>query len=265
MSIKVTIWNEQGPNFVEEALKNIPVPKDQQEKAKEFLLKHAAEIEKVHPGGINATLKKYLGEEKDFEVRTASLFEKENGLPEDVINNTDVLMWWGHMLHDKVSDEVVDRVYNRVMAGMGLIVLHSGHYSKIFRKLMGTTCSLRWREAGENERLWVIDPTHPIAQGIGDHIDLEHEEMYGERFDIPTPDELVFVGWFKGGDVFRGGCCWNRGYGKVFYFNPGHETYGSYHNEKVIRVLKNAVRWANPTVHRTEMGSPNVKPLEKLD
>lgn len=245
MAIRVTVWNE----FLHEKHEG----------------EYADEVRKCYPEGIHNAIKSYLQEESDFEVRTATLEEPEHGLTEEVLNNTDVLIWWAHIAHNKVQDEIVERIQKRVLSGMGLILLHSAHYSKIFQKLMGTTCSLKWREAGENERLWVVEPSHPIAEGIGEYIELEHEEMYGERFDIPTPDELVFLSWFKGGEVFRSGCCWTRGYGKIFYFRPGHEAFPTYHNEKVVRVLKNAVRWAKPRAHRTDLGSPMVQPLEKLD
>jgi trehalose utilization protein len=148
------------------------------------------------------------------------------------------------MAHDKVEDVIVERVHRRVLQGMGLVVLHSGHFSKIFKKLMGTSCDLKWREADEKERLWVVDPAHPIAAGIGEYIELEREEMYGEHFDIPAPDELVFVSWFEGGEVFRSGCTFHRGQGKIFYFRPGHESYPTYYNEQVLRVIANAVEWA---------------------
>jgi trehalose utilization protein len=151
------------------------------------------------------------------------------------------------MAHDQVKDETVERVYQRVMGGMGLIVLHSAHFSRIFRRLMGTSCNLKWREIGEKERLWVVNPGHPIAAGLGEYFELEHEEMYGELFDIPAPDELVLVSWFAGGDVFRSGCCFYRGMGKIFYFRPGHETYPTYHNPDVLQVLYNSVLWAAPS------------------
>ena len=149
------------------------------------------------------------------------------------------------MAHDKVPDKLVEKIHKRVLAGMGLVVLHSGHHSKIFRALMGTTCNLRWRD-GDRERIWNINPTHPIAQGIPAHFSIDVEEMYGEQFDIPEPDELVFLGWFAGGEVFRSGCCWKRGLGKIFYFQPGHESNPTFHNEYVQRIIINAVRWANP-------------------
>jgi trehalose utilization protein len=129
---------------------------------------------------------------------------------------------------------------------MGFIALHSTLVAPIFRKLMGTTATMRWRNVGERERVWVIDRAHPIAQGIGDFIELQAEEMYSEDFDIPPPDDLVFISWFEGGEVFRSGCCWKRGRGRVFYFRPGHETAPTFHNEKVQRVLYNAVMWAAP-------------------
>jgi trehalose utilization protein len=179
------------------------------------------------------------------------------------MNQTDVLIWWGHQAHDQVSDDVVRRVQNKVLEGMGLIVLHSAHHSKIFRALMGTNCSLRWREAGEKERLWNIEPGHPITQGIGDYIELPHAEMYGERFDIPNPDKVIFISWFEGGEVFRSGCCWERGYGRIFYFRPGHETYPIYHQEQIQKVITNAVRWAKPRIRITDK-SLMVEPLEKI-
>jgi trehalose utilization protein len=182
--------------------------------------------------------------EKGLEVRTATLDEPEHGLTEDVLNNTDVLTWWGHKAHSEVSDEIVNRVYARVLQGMGLIILHSAHFSKIFRRLMGSSCDLKWRDTGEKERLWVVNPAHPIVQGIGEYFELEQEEMYGEHFDIPAPDELVFVSWFAGGEVFRSGCCYNRGVGKIFYFRPGHETFPTYYHPKVQQVIYNACIWA---------------------
>jgi trehalose utilization protein len=204
------------------------------------------EPSKIYPKGMHAVLAQFLGENPDITVRTATLDEPEHGLTEEVLANTDVLTWWGHLAHTEVSDEIVDRVQRRVLDGMGLVVLHSGHYSKIFKRMMGTTCELRWREINEKERLFVIDPAHPITEGLPQWFELAHEEMYGERFDIPQPDELVFIGWFQGGDVFRSGCCWHRGRGKIFYFQPGHETYPIYYDPTIQRVITNGVRWAAP-------------------
>lgn len=201
-------------------------------------------VRAVYPGGIHEAIAAGL-REAGLAVRTATLDEPEHGLSSAVLEATDVLTWWGHEAHDEVDDAIVDRVQQRVLEGMGLIVLHSGHYSKIFRRLMGTSCALKWREAGERERLWVVDPSHPIAEGLGESFLLEHEEMYGEHFDIPAPDQLVFVSWFQGGEVFRSGCCYQRGRGRVFYFRPGHETYPTYFNPDVRRVIANAARWAS--------------------
>jgi trehalose utilization protein len=201
-------------------------------------------VARIYPEGIHGALAAML-EEGGFRVRTATLDEPEHGLTDEVLNTTDVLLWWGHMAHDEVSDETVDRVHERVLGGMGLIVLHSGHFSKIFKTLMGTTCDLKWRH-DDTERLWVVAPGHPIAEGLGEYIEFE-EEMYGEPFDVPQPDELVFVSWFRGGEVFRSGLCYRRGRGRIFYFRPGHEENPSYHNRDVQRVIRNAVRWAAPT------------------
>ncbi|SFR41826.1 ThuA domain-containing protein [Halogeometricum limi] len=221
------------------------------------------EVAEVYPEGIHAVIAEGL-EERGFDTRTATLDDPEHGLTEGVLADTDVLTWWGHRAHDEVSDHIVERVVERVREGMGLLVLHSAHYSKPFKSLMGTSCSLKWREADERERLWVVEPGHPIAAGVDEHIEIPRAEMYGERFDVPAPDDLVFTSWFEGGEVFRSGCCYTRGSGKIFYFRPGHETYPIYYRDDVCDVLANAVEWAAPA------GGPepffgNADPLEELD
>jgi trehalose utilization protein len=225
--------------------------------------KKSEAVASLYPQGIHGAIA--AGIAKDgVQIGYATLEEPEHGLSEEVLNATDVLIWWGHMGHNSVSDEIVNRVQQRVLQGMGLIVLHSGHFSKIFKKLMGTSCDLKWRAVGEKERLWVVDPSHPIAAGVGQYFELESEEMYGEHFDIPTPDELVFVSWFEGGEVFRSGCTFRRGQGKIFYFRPGHETYPTYYNENVLRVISNAVHWAAP-VHGERHTYGHAKtPLEPI-
>lgn len=209
--------------------------------------KYDENIKAIYPDGIHGCIAKFLTED-GHECRTGTLDDPECGLTDEVLASTDVLVWWGHMGHHLVPDEVVEKVYNRVMEGMGLVVLHSGHNSKIFKKLCGTNAGeLKWRDDDEKEILWVVDPAHPIVQGIGENIILEKEEMYGEHFIIPTPDELVFISWFAGGEVFRSGCVFKRGNGKIFYFRPGHESVPTYHNEKIQQVIKNGVKYVQNT------------------
>lgn len=208
--------------------------------------KHNPHVQALYPQGIHAAIGDYLRGE-GFIVSTATLDEPEHGLSDAALAATDVLIWWGHIAHDEVRDEIVARVHRRVLDGMGFIALHSAHHAKIFRRLMGTTCDLKWREMGERERVWVVAPHHPIAAGLDESFVIEHEEMYGEFFDVPAPETLVFISWFQGGEVFRSGCCYTRGRGKIFYFRPGHETYPTYHHPQVLRVIANAVRWAAPT------------------
>ncbi len=208
-----------------------------------------------------------MREDRGLEVGTATLQEPYHGLAKSVLAATDVLVWWGHAAHGKVKDAVVERVLRRVWEGMGFIALHSSHYAKVFKRLMGTSCSLTWREAGERERLWVCNPGHPIARGIERSFEIENSEMYGEPFAIPTPDEIIFLSWFEGGEVFRSGCTWKRGNGKIFYFRPGHESYPIYFNPVVRRVLRNAVRWAAPEGQPWIDSCPNIpisKAREKL-
>jgi trehalose utilization protein len=197
----------------------------------------------IYPDGIHTVIAEGLGE-SGFDVRTATLDDPEHGLTDDILAETDVLTWWGHVAHQEVDDAVVERIHRRVLDGMGLIVLHSGHHSKIFKLLMGTTCDLNWREAGDSERLWVVDPAHRIAEGLGEGFTLDGEEMYGEHFDVPAPDRLVLISWFSGGEVFRSGCCYERGRGRIFYFRPGHETHPTYRHPQVRRVIANAAAWA---------------------
>jgi trehalose utilization protein len=217
----------------------------------------------LYPEGIHGAIAAGLSVHSEFSVRTATLDEPEHGLTDEVINSTDVMLWWGHMAHHEVRDEVVAKVHKRVLEGMGLIVLHSGHFSKIFKRLMGTTCDLKWRESTDHERIWILEPGHPIAEGLGETIEVGPEEMYGEVFDIPAPETLVMMSWFTGGEVFRSGACYTRGRGKIFYFRPGHESYPTYFNADIRRVVANACRWAAPVAGPVPVFG-NAKPREVL-
>jgi len=238
MTVRVTVWSE-------------------------FRQEHSdAAVAAVYPDGIHAAIAAGLGERTGFEVRTATLDEPDQGLTDEVLDATDVLTWWGHAAHDEVTDTVVDRVQARVLDGMGLIVLHSGHFSRIFKRLMGTSCDLKWREDGRPERLWVVDPSHPIAAGLGESFVLEAEEMYGEHFDIPRPDELVMVSWFAGGEVFRSVCTFRRGRGRIVYVRPGHETHPTYFDPNVRRLIANAAAWAaEPGGTRPAYGHRPAEPI----
>ncbi len=236
--IHVTIWNE----FIQERTE----PK----------------VASIYPRGIHTAIAEGIGR-YGFLIHTTTFDQPEHGLSQAVLNQTDVLIWWGHLAHEQVADEIVERIYARVLQGMGLIVLHSGHRSKIFKKLMGTTCDLKWRSDAERERIWVVDPSHPIAEGLGEYLELQHEEMYGEFFDIPAPEELVFISWFQGGEVFRSGCAYQRGLGKIFYFRPGDQEYPTYYSKDVLRVIANAVRWA-ASPHGAAPTYGNTAPLEKI-
>jgi trehalose utilization protein len=220
--VRVTVWGENRHEQVEE---------------------HVA---KIYPDGMHGAVAEGIRENlgADCTVRTATLDDPEHGLTEEVLAATDVLTWWGHAAHAEVADEVVERVHRHVLSGMGLIVLHSGHWSKIFTKLMGTTCTLRWRSEHDRELIWTVDPTHPIAQGVPHPLIIDEDEMYGEFFDIPAPDELVFISSFTGGEVFRSGCTFRRGHGRIFYFRPGDQDFPTYHHKDVRKVIANGVTWA---------------------
>lgn len=221
--MNVTVWNE---NFHE---KEIP------------------EVLEIYPGGIHGYIASFLKED-GINVRTVTMDDEEFGLSDEILRDTDVLIWWGHTCHHLIPDELASRVQEYVLSGMGFIALHSAHHSKPFKKLMGTNANLRWMSEGQKERIWTVLPNHPIAEGIPETFSLEVEEMYGEPFGIPNPDDVVFMGWFKSGEVFRSGCTFTRENGRIFYFQPGHETFESFHNPYVQRIIKNAVKWACPIV-----------------
>ena len=221
------------------------------------------DVAELYPKGMHGQIAALLNEDSNIKATTVTLQDVEHGMTEAKLDATDVLVWWGHTAHDKVDDAIVERVVQRVWQGMGLIVLHSGHFSKVFKRLMGAPCALHWREAGERERLWVVNPGHPIAKGLPRYFELETEEMYGEPFSVPEPLETVFVSWFQGGEVFRSGLTYRRGAGNIFYFRPGHETYPTYHDKTVGHVLRNAVNWAfNAERHAELLLAPNT-PVDK--
>ena len=244
MPIRVMVWNEHVHERRDES------------------------VRRIYPEGIHAVIAAGLNRELGAEgsVRFATLEEPDHGLPDQVLFETDVLIWWGHAAHEQVSDPVVARVHKRVLEGMGIVVLHSGHFSKIFRKLMGTTCALQWRceEGGERELLWTVNPGHPIAAGVPHPIVIPHQEMYGEFFDIPQPEELVFISSFAGGEVFRSGCCFYRGAGRVVYFSPGDQEFPVYHQLEIQHVIANCVRWAYSrdavTVSASRVEGPKTRP-----
>lgn len=223
--------------------------------------KEMDDVKALYPDGIHEYIANFLRSD-EISVKTAYMDMPENGLTDEVLDNTDVLIWWAHCHHDEVSDEAAKRVQEHVLRGMGLIVLHSGHLCKPFKLLTGTSCTLKWRD-GDRERVWCSKPSHPIAKGIPEHFELEVEEMYGEPFDIPNPDDVVFMGWFSGGEVFRSGCTFTRGYGKIFYFQPGHESNPTYHNPIIQKIIKNAVEWAAPVVKIEKLDCPMAEKLEK--
>lgn len=255
--IRVTVWYEnvqESGEFRENLFAG--APEEMKENMKKWLPKSAEEIKKVYPKGVMGTVAEHLEKCPDFQVTSVNMYMPEYGLPDELLNNTDVLIWWAHVAHEVVPDSLVAKIRERVLKGMGFIPLHSAHPSKPMQAILGSSGTLKWRE-GDYCRVWNLNPTHPIAQGIPESIELPGEEMYGEFFDIPKPDDLVFMNWYRGGEVFRSGCTWTRGYGKIFYFQPGHETAPSYHNPYVLKIIENAVRWAAPVMWRDTLECPN--------
>ena len=230
------------------------------------------EVKKIYPNGIHGCIKNFLSEDNNLNISTATLDEENNGLNKEKLQKCDVLIWWGHKAHSKVLDSTVDLVQRRVLEGMGLIILHSAHHSKIFKKLMGTNCNLTWREYGEKERLWICNPGHPICYDLEPYFELEMEEMYGEPFQVPSPDETLFTSWFEGGETFRSGLIYKRGNGQIFYFRPGHEAYPTYHDKNIQKVIKNSIYFIKPKskyiwedIHSPKPKSNRPDPIEKIE
>lgn len=220
--------------------------------------KQEERVRAVYPDGIHRAIADFLGREEDIEVECATLDDENCGISAERLERTDVLLWWGHVAHDRVPDSVAVLVRDAVNSGMGLIALHSAHHSKPFCSLLGTPADLTWRESGDSEILWVTDPSHPITRGIDRFFRLEHEETYGEPFIVPEPEKVLLIGSYSGGEVFRSGILWQRGYGKIFYFQPGHETFPTYYNRDVQTLLLNAVRFLAPT-YRAKPTCPHVR------
>lgn len=252
--IRVTIWNEFVEEQAGEKIFDFMRPWIEHEGAREHMAERAREIREAHHGAIHDTLKALVEEEEELVVRHIATLEMEEcGLTKEVLDDTDVLVWWAHLAHEDVPMEIALRVRDYVWKGMGIIFLHSAHMCRPMQLLLGTSCTLRWRE-GDFCRVWNTCPTHPITRGIPEYFELEEEEMYGEYFDIPKPDDQIFLSWYRGGEAFRSGCTWTRGYGRIFYFQPGHETNRSYFNEYVRRIIRNGIRWAaEPQVKREEI------------
>ena len=217
-------------------------------------------VKEIYPDGLHAKIKDFLSEDADMDITLASLDEPYQGLPDELLEKTDVLVWWGHMAHGEVSDELVEKIRARVYAGMGFVALHSAHHSKPFKAIVGTNGNLSWGR-NQKEVIWNLMPQHPIAAGIPDHFLIEEEELYCEPFYIPQPDALVFGAWYEDGSIFRAGACFLRGAGKVFYFQPGHETCRSFYNPYVQRIIANGIRWAAPSNLGYDIpdGCPHVK------
>ena len=238
--IRVTVWNEFRHEKSDEA------------------------VQKVYPKGIHEAIAEFLGKNEDIEVKTITLDDENCGITDELLQNTDVMIWWGHIAHGDVPDEIAIKVKEAVLRGMGIIFLHSAHHSKPFKLLMGTTCNLGWRESNDKERLWVLDHNHPIMEGIKDrYFELPAEETYMEPFGIPDPDKLLLIGWYNGGEVFRSGCCYHRENGKIFYFQPGHETFPTFYDANVQKIITNAVRWANPVYRIPELSCPWMPRIEE--
>ena len=256
--IRVTLWNEFAQEIGVLPRELTPELNDEEYAHMEAFTKSRIEkIKEVYPKGLMGTLAEALAADEELEITQTTLFDKDFGLSDELLAKTDVLVWWSHILQNAVPDELAFKIVERVQKGMGFVPLHSAHKSKPFLYLLGTSGCLKWRE-DEFCRVWTVDPSHPIAKGIPEFFELENEEMYGEPFDIPKPDDNIFISWYRGGELFRSGCTWQRGYGKIFYFQPGHETSPNLHNPYVQQIIRQGIHWTAPRTWREKLDCPNI-------
>lgn len=221
-------------------------------------------VRQIYPHGIHQALADALQPDPDFIVRIATPYDPDFGLSEALLADTDVLIWWGHVIHHLVPDDAVERVCRHVMDGMGFVPLHSATYSKPFQQLVGRIMNSAYREVGEKERLWVVNPAHEIVRGLPAFFEIPHSEVYREPTGLPMPDELVFLSWYAGGEAAISGSCYYRGRGRIFVFTPGHEDYPIFYDPNVRQVITNGVKWAN-NPYRLACESGQVSALEPLD
>ena len=133
--IRVTIWNE-------------------------YLHEKEEPVRHIYPNGIHGCIKEFLETDEELSIQTATFEMPEHGLTEEVLEQTDVLIFWSHMRQEQFSDEVAKRVCDHVRRGMGLIALHSAHFSKIMKGLLGTSMTLRWKH-DQSERVFCTAPSVP--------------------------------------------------------------------------------------------------------
>ncbi|MCI8623421.1 MAG: trehalose utilization protein ThuA [Provencibacterium sp.] len=243
MPIRVTVWNE----FYDDP-------------------RHPA-IQELYPGGVQEYLASVLREEPDMAVTARHFYEDDAcGLSDEVLDSTDVLLVYGHILRDNVPEDRVKKLIERVVKeGMGVIFLHSALWMNLFQRLVGPGAYCGYRELGERERVWVVNRNHPIAAGLPSSFVIPHTEVYSEPAGFPDPDELVFISWYQGGEAARSGMVWRRGAGRIFYFSPGHAWYNAMQIPEYHTVIKNAVRWAVPPSSPPPLNrSAELTPLEDI-
>lgn len=211
-----------------------------------------------YPEGMPAAIADAVRGIPEAQVEIASIDDADQGVPDERLRQADVLLWWSHMRHEDLLSATVDRVVSAVEHGLGLVALHSAISSPVFRRLVGTTGGFGGWRHGDREVLWTVDPSHPICRGVEFPVVMPQQEMYSEPANLPTPDELVFISSFSGGEVFRSGITYRRGVGRIFYFSPGHEEYPVFLHPGVRGILANATSWAA----RDRVAGPDARHLQ---
>lgn len=199
----------------------------------------------VYPNDVDGAVADHLGKLPTLQVRRGRLADPSAGLAEDVLDATDVLLWWGHLRHDDVPNDRAEAVVRRVREGkLGLIALHSSCTSKPFKGLMGMACEPGgWREDGRPEHVKIVAPDHPIARGVTPFT-IPRSDMFAEPFEVPAPESVVLVSNWDNGETVRSGLTWTVGKGRVAFLRTGHDAFPVLFHPSVRQIIANATLWA---------------------
>lgn len=209
----------------------------------------------IYPNDINGAIAEGLKASplmKDWDVVIAGIDDPDQRISDELLKKTDVLIWWGHKKHGDVKDALVDKIEKRVKEeGMGFIALHSAHFAKPNKRIMGTPCTFAAYVCDNKENVVsVAMPNHPICKGVAKTFTVANDERYSDPYAVPTPDAVPLTAIQVRNDGTKEeakmGFCWTVGKARMFYLQMGHETNPIYFDPEIRKVMANAVLWAAP-------------------
>jgi len=154
--VKVVVWDEQQPA--------------QKQAYSSFLGNSVAE---------------HLGAQPGISVRSVNINDPGQGLAGGVLDDCQVLIWWGHVRHAEISAETGRSIVERIKDGkLSLVALHSAHWSTPFVEAMN-----------ERTRLDVVGKFH--SEG-NERLEITFVSP-AQRYMVPKADARVtpYVSWRK--------------------------------------------------------------------